>query len=72
MPRSIDLAAWVEGVWYGDGVGARLGRAMLAPAAWGYLRVARHRGERAAAAAAETAPAVPALSIGNLTVGGTG
>lgn len=73
MPRSVDLAAWVEGVWYGDGVGARLGRAMLAPAAWGYLRVARHRGERAAAASrAGAAPNIPALSIGNLTVGGTG
>jgi tetraacyldisaccharide 4'-kinase len=73
VPRSVDLAAWVEGVWYGDGVGARLGRAMLAPASWGYLRVARHRGERAAAAAmAGGVPAIPALSIGNLTVGGTG
>lgn len=72
MPRPIDLTAWVEGVWYGDGVGARLGRALLAPAAWGYLRAARHRGERAAAAATEAAPAIPALSIGNLTVGGTG
>jgi tetraacyldisaccharide 4'-kinase len=73
VPPSIDLTAWVEGVWYGEGVGARLGRAMLAPAAWGYLRVARHRGERAAAAARSgAAPVIPALSIGNLTVGGTG
>ena len=63
----------MERVWYGEGWRERLARAALAPAGWGY----------AAAAAARNAlydhsvlrsqpPAVPVLSLGNLSVGGTG
>jgi tetraacyldisaccharide 4'-kinase len=63
----------VERVWYGDRWSARAARAALAPASWLY----------AAASAARNAlydrrvltvhtPAVPVLSIGNVSVGGTG
>lgn len=63
----------VERLWYGDGPGARVVRTVLAPAEWAY---------GAATAARNTlydrgilrshAPAIPVLSLGNLSVGGTG
>lgn len=68
-------AGWVESVWYGTGAGADVARAMLSPCAWLYGRVAVVRGERLARVGAREGAAaglVPALSVGNLTVGGTG
>lgn len=63
----------VERIWYGDDALAGLARVALAPAAWAYGAAVGARGllydvgwlpSRAAA--------IPAISIGNLTVGGTG
>lgn len=71
------LAAVAEGVWYGDGVSAWAARALLHPASWVYGRVAAVRAARSGAHAGPGAghdapPPLPALSVGNLTVGGTG
>lgn len=63
----------LERVWYGESLGARLGRAALWPAEQAFAAAARLRGalyDRGLLAA--HAPAVPALSVGNLSVGGTG
>lgn len=69
-------AGWVEAVWYGTGVGARAARALLAPWSWAYGHVAAARGARLARIAGDDGHrvpgALPALSVGNLTVGGTG
>lgn len=65
------LADVAESVWYGDTLAARVARAALSPlsAAFGVI-VARID---AAALAHPAAPGpIPAISIGNLTVGGTG
>lgn len=65
------LAELAESVWYGEGLAARSARSLLVPASAAYGGVvarinARHD-------AAPPAPgAIPAMSIGNLTVGGTG
>jgi tetraacyldisaccharide 4'-kinase len=63
----------VEKVWYGDGVPARVARAVLAPATWSYAGVTALRNflyDRGVLHA--HAPAIPVLSLGNLSVGGTG
>jgi tetraacyldisaccharide 4'-kinase len=65
----VDLAA----LWYGEAPSARAGRAALAPleAAWRGAVAARNRlFDRGVLRSAE--PALPALSVGNLSVGGTG
>jgi tetraacyldisaccharide 4'-kinase len=63
----------LETVWYGDSLGARLGRAGLWPAEQAYGAVVRLRGalyDRGLLDALEAPVAV--LAIGNVTVGGTG
>jgi tetraacyldisaccharide 4'-kinase len=63
----------LERVWYGDSLGARVGRAVLWPAEQTYAAVVRLRGamyDRGVLASLE-AP-VPVLAVGNISVGGTG
>ena len=63
----------LEGVWYGDGLSERLARAALAPASWTYGMIAGVRNalyDRGLLAAHDTP--IPVLSLGNLSVGGTG
>lgn len=65
MPEAI-----VRTVWYGDGFGALLARAVLTPAEWIYGAASLIDGARRARAAGRSG--VPTVSVGNLTVGGTG
>ena len=60
-------------VWYGDGVWAACVRTLLTPAAWlfGYL-VRRRNARFDAVPPLGGASPLPVLSVGNLTVGGTG
>ena len=63
----------VERIWFGRDAGARAARAALAPLGWLYAGLATARGalyERGALATHGLA--LPAVSVGNLTVGGTG
>lgn len=63
----------VERVWHGEGAGARMAGAVLAPAGWGYAAVAALRNSMYDHGILRSyAPAIPALSLGNLSVGGTG
>jgi tetraacyldisaccharide 4'-kinase len=63
----------VEGIWYGDSLPARIARAALAPLGALYHAGAAVRGKLYDAGVLTThASAIPAVSIGNLTVGGTG
>ncbi len=69
----MDLAAIAERVWYGHDVGARLARAGLSPLALLFGAVAGARSALYDRHVTRThALALPALSVGNLTVGGTG
>lgn len=64
----------VQRLWEGEsGLGGRLLGAILTPAELGYRAVMRARNEayRSGVAGADTPP-VPAISVGNITVGGTG
>jgi tetraacyldisaccharide 4'-kinase len=63
----------LERVWYSDSSGARLGRAALWPAEQLYTALARLRGAMydRGLLATRAAP-VPVLSVGNISVGGTG
>ena len=67
MPLS-DIA---ESVWYGDGVSSRVMRAALWPASALY-GAAIAQINMMAVMARPTAGPIPSISIGNLTVGGTG
>lgn len=63
----------VERIWYADGWAERAARAALAPAAWVYAAASAGRNalyDRGVLTA--HTPAVPVLSVGNLSVGGTG
>lgn len=63
----------MDRLWFGHAPSARLGRLLLAPAEWLFGAVSAARGalyDRHLLTSAE--PALPAVSIGNLTVGGTG
>ena len=63
----------VERLWYGENVGARAARAALAPASWLYGAAIGMRAWRFDHSANATlASALPVLSLGNITVGGTG
>jgi len=65
--------SFVHDVWYGDGAADRAARAVLSPASWLYASVVRIRNRRYSAdGSAVHASAIPALSLGNITVGGTG
>lgn len=57
-------------VWYGEGFDALLARAVLTPFEWVYGAAVLVDGARRARGAGRAA--VPTVSIGNLTVGGTG
>ncbi len=60
-------------IWYGDGAGAALGRTLLTPLSWTFGAVVRARNAMYDAGVLHsTAPAIPVLSVGNLSVGGTG
>jgi tetraacyldisaccharide 4'-kinase len=64
---------WVHALWEGEGVGARVARAALLPAELLFNAVTAVRSSLYASGALATRPtAVPAVSVGNLTVGGTG
>ncbi|MDB4914394.1 MAG: Tetraacyldisaccharide 4-kinase [Gemmatimonadetes bacterium] len=60
----------IERIWYGSDMLARAARTALAPASWVFRAgvAVRARGF----ARARSTAALPALSVGNLTVGGTG
>jgi tetraacyldisaccharide 4'-kinase len=63
----------LERLWYGDSLGARLGRAALWPAEMGFEAAVRLRGalyDRRLLASVNAA--IPVLAVGNLSVGGTG
>lgn len=63
----------VERIWYGTDIGARAARLALWPAARAFAGVTRARNALYdAGVLASATPALPAISIGNLTVGGTG
>lgn len=63
----------VERIWYGDALPARIARAVLSPLGALYHAGAAARGKLYDAGLLTThASAIPAVSIGNLTVGGTG
>jgi tetraacyldisaccharide 4'-kinase len=63
----------VERVWYGEGAAERASRLALMPLAALYAGVSAARGALYDAGLLRTrATALPALSVGNLTVGGTG
>jgi len=60
-------------IWYGNDAGARMARALLWPFALGYAGVVAMRGLLYdAGTLASVDLALPCVSIGNLTVGGTG
>ncbi|MEP7345856.1 MAG: tetraacyldisaccharide 4'-kinase [Gemmatimonadaceae bacterium] len=63
----------IERVWYGDALSARVGRALLTPFEFGYRAAMASRNRLYdARLLAVHAPSVPAISVGNLSVGGTG
>ncbi|MDP1891696.1 MAG: tetraacyldisaccharide 4'-kinase [Gemmatimonadaceae bacterium] len=62
--------AMARTVWYGEGFDALLARAVLTPVEWVYGAAVLVDGARRARGAGRTV--VPTVSIGNLTVGGTG
>jgi tetraacyldisaccharide 4'-kinase len=64
---------WVRELWESDGVAARAGRVALAPLEVLFAAVSSARGSLYDAGVLAAHPtAIPALAIGNLTVGGTG
>ncbi|MHB1225012.1 MAG: tetraacyldisaccharide 4'-kinase, partial [Gemmatimonadaceae bacterium] len=66
-------AEFAELIWYGDGVAARAGRGLLAPLGWAFAGAVALRGglyDRRLLDVGQ--PSLPALGVGNLTVGGTG
>ncbi|MBV9879695.1 MAG: tetraacyldisaccharide 4'-kinase [Gemmatirosa sp.] len=69
----MDVARAAERVWFDDDGIARAVRAVLAPARLAYAGAVRARGALYDAGIAAAHPlALPALSVGNVTVGGTG
>lgn len=67
----MSLASIAEAVWEHDDIVARVGRGLLTPASWLYGSIMSTRNARFDARRPAIS-AIPALSIGNLTVGGTG
>jgi len=69
----VPSADWVHTLWEGNSVAARAGRAALMPLELAFGAIAEARGMLYDAGILSTRrTAVPALGIGNLTVGGTG
>ncbi len=69
----VDARRIVEAAWRGDGPGARLLQAALAPLSWSFGAAVRARNalyDRGVLA--QHRGPIPALSVGNLSVGGTG
>ncbi|MEO8337276.1 MAG: tetraacyldisaccharide 4'-kinase [bacterium] len=63
----------IQDVWYGASAGDRVARAVLWPASWLYGTVVGMRNRRYAQQGSAVHPsALPVLSLGNITVGGTG
>ncbi|MBI2409094.1 MAG: tetraacyldisaccharide 4'-kinase, partial [Gemmatimonadetes bacterium] len=62
--------ALARAVWYGEGFGALIARAALTPAEWVYGAMSMMAGATRARGAGLSA--VPTVSVGNITVGGTG
>lgn len=63
----------VERIWFGRGALARAARAALTPLAWSFGAVVGARNELYDRGLLAGAPlALPAVSVGNMTVGGTG
>ena len=67
----MSMSSVAESVWEAETAGARLTRALLTPASWLFGQVVARRNARFDRGGARPA-ALPAISIGNLTVGGTG
>ena len=64
---------WLHALWEGTSLGARAGRAALAPAELLFGAATALRSTLySSGILASHAPAIPALAVGNLTVGGTG
>jgi len=64
---------WPERIWFGQSPAARVVRGALAPLGWLYSVVTTLRNTLYDAGLLRAmAPALPALSVGNLSVGGTG
>ena len=69
----MDLAAAAERVWYGDDAAAAAARLALTPLSALFGGIAGARGALYDRGLARALPlALPAISVGNLTVGGTG
>ena len=67
------MSGAVERIWYGERWADRLARAVLAPAGWGYAAMVTARNALYDRGVLPShVPAIPALSLGNLSVGGTG
>ena len=62
----------LDAIWYGDSAVARAARLALTPASWLYRAGVYAQGRQFRGGTAVHPSALPALSIGNLTVGGTG
>jgi len=67
----VPLADVADAVWYGETPAARLTRGLLSPLSGLFAAIVARRNARYDAAAVTPSP-IPAISIGNLTVGGTG
>ncbi|MES2522200.1 MAG: tetraacyldisaccharide 4'-kinase [Gemmatimonadota bacterium] len=63
--------AFVSELWYGAGIASQSARALLTPASWLFSAVVARR-NRGYERNLPRRTALPALSVGNLTVGGTG
>lgn len=68
----MDRVSAMHWLWHGRSGGARTARAVLTPATWLFSRLVARRNARYDAGEGVQAVALPALSIGNLSVGGTG
>ena len=73
-PNRLGPADAVQRLWEGQaGVTGRVLGALLTPAELGYRAIVRARNEAYRSGIADSdAPPVPAISVGNITVGGTG
>lgn len=64
---------FADRLWYGTGIGPALGRGALAPLSWTFGAVVRARNALYDANVLRSEhPQIPTVSVGNLSVGGTG